>query len=73
MDAKKIADIYNINYLVLYKDCPDYILFTEANHAFRHTDKFGIDRSVVKKVVLQDALALKGYSYWNSLEQDYKC
>ena len=31
MDAKKIADIYNINYLVLYEDCPDYILFTEAN------------------------------------------
>ena len=31
MDAKKIAYIYNINYLVLYEDCPDYILFTEAN------------------------------------------
>ena len=31
MDAKKIADIYNISYLVLYEDCPDYILFTEAN------------------------------------------
>ena len=31
MDAKRIADIYNINYLVLCEDCPDYILFTEAN------------------------------------------
>ena len=28
-------------------------------HAFRHTDKLGLDRSVVKKAVLQDALALK--------------
>lgn len=31
MDAKRIADIYNISYLVLYEDCPNYILFTEAN------------------------------------------
>lgn len=31
MDAKKIADIYNISYLVLYENCPDYILFTETS------------------------------------------
>ena len=31
MNTKNFADLYNINYIILYTDCPDYILFTAAD------------------------------------------
>lgn len=31
MNTKTIADLHNINYIILYTDCPDYILFTAAD------------------------------------------